>query len=194
MRIGRVEISPGFLLLGAWLNYMDHQGIFWNTMFSCTVHEVCHLCVLRLLKIPIRRVCITVVGAEICVESGMTYRGEMAAALAGPVGNFLLAWGASRCSGGELLAGINLALGLFNLIPAGRLDGGRFLCCILSVLLGPERGEWVSGQLSGLCLLGLCAAGIWSFGRFRNLTLPLISLWMMYSLKDIGEYRKKRTK
>lgn len=194
MRIGRVEISPGFLFLGAWLNYADHQGIFWSTMFSCAVHEVCHLCMLHLLHIPVRRVCITAVGAEICVDSGMSYRGEMAAALAGPLGNFLLAWTASRFPGGELLAGVNLALGMFNLIPVGRLDGGRFLHCGLSVLMGPERGEWVSRQLSCLCLLGLCLTGIRSFCRFGNLTMPLIVLWMLYSFQNIGENRKKRTK
>lgn len=194
MQIGRVEISPGFLLLGAWLNYADHQGIFWSTLLSCGLHELCHLCVLRLLHVPIRRVCITAVGAEICVDSGMSYRGEMAAALAGPLGNLLLAWTASRFSGGELLAGVNLALGLFNLIPVGRLDGGRFLHCVLSVLMGPERGEWVSRQLSRLCLLGLCLTGVRSFCRFGNLTLPMIVLWMLYSFQNIGENRKKRTK
>ena len=194
MKWGRVEISPGFLLLGAWLNYMDEQGIFWYTITACAVHELCHLLALRLLSIPVRRVRVTAVGAEICVGGGMSYGEEMAAALAGPAGNLLLAWLASRLIGGELFAGVNLALGLFNLIPVGRLDGGRFLTCAAARLLGPDFGGQVSGGISGLCLMGLCLAGGWSFYRSRNLTLLLISVWMVYSLKDIVGYRQKRTK
>ncbi len=194
MKFGRVEISPGFLLLGAWLNYMDEQGIFWYTIAGCGIHELCHLVVLIFMRIQIRRVRITAVGAEICVGGGMSYEGEMAAALAGPAGNFLLAWLASRMDGGALFAGVNLILGLFNLIPIGRLDGGRFLNCVVTRFLGPELGEWVSGGISGLCLMGLCLAGGWSFYRSGNLTLLLISVWMVYSLKDIGGSRQKRTK
>ena len=194
MKTGRVEISPGFLLLGAWLNYMDEQGIFWHTIIGCGIHELCHLLVLRLMGIPVQRVRITIVGAEICVGGGMSYGGEMAAALAGPTGNLLLAWLASRMFGGEVFAGVNLILGLFNLLPVGRLDGGRVLNCAAACLLGPDFGELVSEGVSGLCLMGLCLAGGWSFYRFGNLTLLLISVWMVYSLKDIGAYRQKRTK
>ena len=194
MKAGRVEISPGFLLLAAWLNYVDQQGIFLCTMISCVVHELCHLVVLRLQGVPVRYLRLTAVGAEICVDGTMSYRGEMAAALAGPMGNLVLAWAASRIAGGWLFAGVNLALGLFNLIPIGRLDGGRFVCCLCSFLFGPEWGEWGSGMLSGVCLIALCGVGVWCFRQAGNLTLLLISLWMIGSLKDIPGYWGKRKK
>ena len=194
MRKGRVEISPGFLLLAAWLNYMDRQGIFVLTLIGCVFHELCHLGILRLCKVPIRCIRITAVGAEIRVDRGMSYLTEMGAALAGPLGNLFLAFLASRVPGGALFAGVNLALGLFNLVPAGRLDGGRFLYCALSLLLGPEWGERVSGLISNLCLAVLCLAGGWSFGRRGSLTLALISIWMVFSLKDIAGYWRKWVK
>ena len=81
MRIGKVEITPGFLLLAAWLNYMDQQGLFWLGMVSCFLHECGHLVVLHILKNNVKRIHLTVFGAEICMSHGLSYRGELLAAL-----------------------------------------------------------------------------------------------------------------
>ena len=66
---------------------------------------------------------------------------ELAAALAGPAANLAAAWLCCRAEGGALFAGLNLALGCFNLLPVGRLDGGRALHCLLSMSIGPAAEE-----------------------------------------------------
>ena len=133
-----MEVTGGFLLLAAWLNYLDRQGIVPLALLSCTLHELGHLLVLLLLGVRVRRLSITAVGAEMEIDRSLSYGGEVLAALAGPLVNLALALTFCRFSRGWVFAGLNLVLCCFNLLPVGRLDGGRVLRCVLAWLLGPE--------------------------------------------------------
>lgn len=42
MRLGRVEVTGGFLLLTAWLNYLDRQGVVPLALLACALHELGH--------------------------------------------------------------------------------------------------------------------------------------------------------
>ena len=48
-----MEVTGGFLLLAAWLNYLDRQGIVPLALLSCTLHELGHLLVLLLLGVRV---------------------------------------------------------------------------------------------------------------------------------------------
>ena len=37
MRLGRVEVTGGFLLLTAWLNYLDRQGVVPLALLACAL-------------------------------------------------------------------------------------------------------------------------------------------------------------
>lgn len=184
-----MEVSPGFLLLAAFLNYLDGEGVFLWVLAGCLCHELGHLLVLRLLRIPVSRMRLTAVGAEICIAGELSYLKELLAALAGPGVNLLLAVCLSRIPGGVLPAGINLVLGMFNLVPVGRLDGGRVLGCLLSMAAGPETGEKVLWVISWMCAAGLCVAGCCLLRLGGNGTLFLVALWMSVSLAGIGGKR-----
>lgn len=163
----------------AWLNYMDDQGLLPGILFSCMLHELGHLTVLHGLGIPVKGIRVTTVGAEICMQGEITYHQELLAALAGPMVNFLIACVCCRISGGELLAGMNLALGGFNLIPVGALDGGRALNCLLELTIGRGRGEQITKLLSLVLICFLCATGGYLLVWGGNPTLLLVSLWLM---------------
>ena len=124
---GRITVTPGFLFLMAWCNYADQQGLLLPALAGCALHELGHLAAIWGLGGSVRRLRLTAVGAEIQLERPMSYPGELAAALAGPAANLAAAWLCCRAEGGALFAGLNLALGCFNLLPVGRLDGGRAL-------------------------------------------------------------------
>lgn len=190
LRRGKLEVSPGFLLLAAWLNYLDGEGVFLWVLVSCFCHECGHLLVLHLLGVPVRQVRVTAVGAEICVAGGVSYVGELLAALAGPAVNLVLAAWFSHVPGGAFFSGINLVLGVFNLIPVGRLDGGRALGCLLGLTVGPEWGRKIMCLSSWACTFVLCVLGGWLLGMGGNGTLLLIALWMTLSMAGIGGKRR----
>ena len=44
---GRVEVTGGFLLLVAWLNYLDRSFVVPLALATCGVHELGHIFVIR---------------------------------------------------------------------------------------------------------------------------------------------------
>ncbi len=119
-------------------------------------------------------------------ERIFSYGEEGLVALAGPGASFLLAllaaaWG--RRFGGMdayLLTGMSLALGVFNLLPAGRLDGGRALDAVLSSLAGPDVGERTCGMLTKVMAGGLGLLGLWVLRMSGNFTILLCAGWLFF--------------
>ncbi len=186
-----VEVTPGFLLLAAWLNYIDDGGMLPGILLSCLLHELGHLAALWVLEAPVRQIRVTAIGAEICVQREMSYMGELVAVLMGPLVNFLLVGLCCRIPGCEMVAGINLVLGCFNLLPVGGLDGGRALRCVLMLTVGQEGGEALSRRLSLVVAAGLCAAGWYLLFLGGNPTLLLVSLWLLCAVSHNGGKRNK---
>lgn len=160
-------------------------------LLSCALHELGHLAVLGMLKVPVKQIRITAVGAEICVQGGMSYRGELLAVLAGPLVNFLLAAVFCRLPGGAMLAGMNFVLGCFNLLPVGSLDGGRALRCLLGLTVGQDRGEALSRWLSFAAAAALCAVGGCLLFLGGNPTLLLVAVWLFCAVSHNGVKRNK---
>lgn len=146
---------------------------------SVVLHELSHSVVARSLGIPITRVTLFLFGgvAQMEEEPG-TPRDELAMAVAGPAMSILLAavffvaWiglyvaGASAVYWAPLqyLSVINLALGLFNLLPGFPLDGGRVLRALLwwvsKDLLKATRWATWAGQFWGWLFISVAALGV----------------------------------
>ena len=84
LKPGRVEVTGGFLLLTAWLNYLDAQGVVPLALLSCALHEMGHLLAIRMLGGRVRRISITAVGAEMELDRALSYGNECLAALGKP--------------------------------------------------------------------------------------------------------------
>lgn len=158
---------------------------------SIIFHETAHALVARRYGIGIQGITLFVFGgvAEMEAEPESPL-GEFLMALAGPVASFILAgtffllvqW-IGQYEGLEAVAGVasylgflNLALGIFNLVPAFPLDGGRMLRAALSGwghdVVWATRIAAYSGDLFGILLivLGVLAflrgdliGGVWRF-------------------------------
>ena len=135
--LGRVEVTGGFLLLLAWLNYLDRSFLVPMAVLACGAHELGHLLAIRLLGGAVREIRLTAIGAELVLAGPLGYWQEGAAALAGPGVNLLLALLCCQFSWGLSFAGLNLVLALFNLPwrcwpgrgwPPGREAG--WICCV----------------------------------------------------------------
>lgn len=177
MHLGRVEVTGGFLLLLAWLNYLDRSFLVPMALAACTAHELGHITVIRLLGGSVKEIRLTAVGAELVLARPLAYWQEGLAALAGPGINLLLAL--AGCHFTLVFAGLNLALALFNLLPVGRLDGGRAVYCTLALLAGPGAADRVGRWLDCLCTAGVTAAGLFLTLRGGNITLMLAAFWLL---------------
>lgn len=161
--------------------------LFWGAV-AAVVHELGHIAAIRLLGGQVGGVQLTGIGVVITPrrERLFSYGEEGLVALAGPGASFLLAllaaaWG--RQFGGMdayLLTGMSLALGIFNLLPAGRLDGGRALGAVLSCLTGPDTGERACGLLTKVLAGGLGLLGLWVLRASGNFTILLCAGWLFF--------------
>ena len=100
---------------------------------------------------------------------------------------FTRAW-AVRCNIVQFVAVINVALGVFNLLPAFPMDGGRILRAALSGRLGRLRATYVASRLGKLFALAFALRGLWDFPR----GLILIALGVFLYVAADREYRLVR--
>lgn len=195
IRRGRVEATGGFFLLLAWLNYLDRSLLVPAALAACAAHELGHVAAIRLLGGGIRGMRLTAVGAELILSRPLGYWQEGLAALAGPGTNLLLALLCCKVQSGITFAGLNLALAAFNMLPVGRLDGGRALYCVLALLAGPAAADRAGGWLDCLCTAGALAAGLFLAAFGGNFTLLLVAFWLLalFLRKNIYLFPRNKT-
>ncbi len=135
---------------------------------SVLVHELCHSLVALSLGIKVSRITLFVFGGVAQVEGEVpTPGGEFLMSIAGPASSAALALGFYFLSGGHwdpnnapdmvtgviaLLALINRALALFNMLPGLPLDGGRVLHSIIWAITGREQAATRLASAFGVSL------------------------------------------
>jgi Zn-dependent protease len=147
-------------------------GMIGTVLFVAGVlaHELSHAVVARRRGLTVHRVTLFVFGGYTEMEPG-DRRHEPVVALAGPVASLVTAgvlWGGAAALGGRwaaaadafgLLAVVNLAVAVFNLLPGLPLDGGRVLRSVLARRLGdPEKATLLAAR-AGQVLAALLALG-----------------------------------
>jgi Zn-dependent protease/CBS domain-containing protein len=169
------------------------------SVLSLYGHELAHALVARRYGIPVRTISLFLLGgmAHISRESPSP-RAELVIALAGPassvaigalgaVASWLL-WDRLPALGllGMWLATMNIPLGVFNLVPAYPLDGGRVLRGVLWFAGDDLRWASVVAARAGqVAAVGLLFSGVWilfegSSGALGGLWLIMIA-WFMYA-------------
>jgi len=149
-RSTELQIRPGFLLALALSCFAGGRSVLSALLAAALCHEAAHLAVLWCFRVPVERVSLTGRGAEICapMQTRLSYGREIAAVAAGPLCNLLLAFPAARLAGWYLFAGASFLLGVFNLLPVERLDGGRLLHLLISWLWEPFTADRVCRVVS----------------------------------------------
>lgn len=178
--------AGGHTELTYWLTGLGTALIFFVSLLA---HELAHAVTARRQKVEVKGLTLWLFGgvAELRSEPA-TPRADFRIAVAGPaaslglaVGFELAAIGLNAFDIGHLavvaavwLAGINLMLGAFNLIPGAPLDGGRILRAFLwhrhgdqlrATVSAARAGSVVATLLIGLGLLevlaGMSMGGLW---------------------------------
>jgi Zn-dependent protease/CBS domain-containing protein len=176
------------------------------SVFSLYAHELAHALVARAYGIPVRTISLFLLGgmAHITRESPSP-RAEFLIAIVGPVCSIGLGvlgavvswglWGVAPGVGvlGLWMATMNIPLGIFNLVPAFPLDGGRVLRGVLW-FAGEDLGwaSTVAARVGQLAAVGLLFSGVWilfdgSNGALGGLWLIMIA-WFMYAGAASSQY------
>jgi CBS domain-containing protein len=98
------------------------------------------------------------------------------------------AWPADVQMGLFYLAGMNVTLGLFNLIPAFPMDGGRVLRAALAATTGHERATAIAAAVGKGCAIVLGGLGLWT----GNLLLVLVAVFVYTGAH--GEITRERAR
>ena len=194
------------------LRVVHSQEVLWALALVAAVlsvaclyaHELAHAIVARSYGIPVRTISLFLLGgmAHITRESPSP-RAEFLIALAGPLTSIAVGtaagligwalWGLVPAVGalGFWLAMVNIPLGIFNLVPAYPLDGGRVLRGAL--WFAGRDLRWagvVSARAGQLAAIGLLFSGVWILfdgGALSGLWLILIA-WFMYAGATSSQY------
>lgn len=160
-KLGKLEVSWGFGAMLALALLAGAGSVLPLVLLSALCHEWGHLGALHLAGAKMERLRLTAFGAEIAADTRyLPYPKEILCTLAGPAVNLALALIFSRVAGDYVLAGANLLLGAFNLLPIPSLDGGRALYLLLSWWADPGTAEQLCRQIGLGCALLLSAAAL----------------------------------
>ena len=218
----RLEVHATFVLLLAYAGWLGAKGGATGVASSvCTVilmfvvvvlHELGHALAARRYGIRASRILLLPIGGMAEFDSiPRQPRREILIALAGPAVNYLLAgllllffgWPKLLSETGTptqwsqvpaTLLAVNLIMGLFNLLPAFPMDGGRVLRALLAMrldYLGATR--WAARIGQGIALLLSAAAAYESWFGGQNLwLLAVLFLFIAYGAET--EYRFVRNR
>ncbi len=132
---------------------------------SVLAHEFGHAMVAQRFRVRVRQITLNVFGGVTLFErAGLTPRVDLFVSLGGPIASLVLSGLCAilaAVTGSTLLALVaaaNLALGVFNMVPAFPLDGGRVLRALLELRLGVLRGSLIALRV-GTVLAWVMLAG-----------------------------------
>jgi len=184
--MGKIQCSYPLLFMAALLVAFDSGGELILLLAAAGIHELGHLAAIRLLGAEIRGIRLAVGGMVIDYNgSRLSYFGDMVTALAGPAASILAAVFFSLVARSQPLdglfyfTGLNLLLGLFNLVPVLPLDGGRAVLSLLTAAKGPAEAEMLCGAMTRLFGALLLVLGGWLIVRYQNPSLMLVSLLLL---------------
>ncbi len=133
MTWGRVRLTGGFVLLWAVLMYVEAGALLIPVWTAALLHECGHLIALKLCggRVELWEFSAGGVCMRVADTHTLSYGKELLCTLTGPAVSMLCALIFSFWDGMMMLAGICAVQGVFNLLPASGLDGGRILELIL---------------------------------------------------------------
>ncbi len=186
-RFADLEPTPLFLLT------MAAVAVFFG---SVLLHELSHSVVARRLGIPVEGITLFLFGGVTKTKlEASRPRDEFFIAVVGPLTSVAIAgilWSIVNLTGDALgdpilyaagyLGWLNLALGLFNLLPGFPLDGGRVLRSILWRVQGDvavaTRGAAKSGKAVAIVMIGFGLLSLFA-GDFGGLWMAAIGWFLL---------------
>lgn len=188
----RIRLRVSVLAVPTFIVMLWLEGAlpFAMLMLSALLHELGHIFAMRACGHIPRRIDVLPMGALIVCPEGIADRDEACIAIAGPLVSLFCALGFSVWFAltGSVLAlyatVINAALGIFNLIPIKKLDGGKALCCFLAAKgTKKEAAERFCSAASAIskCLFAVASIACAMLANF-NAGVVLLSAALAFQL------------
>ena len=187
-----ISIYPNFYIEIALAIFLLPLPLVLGWIAAVALHELCHVLMMKLLRINILSVHIGARGTVIKTES-MTPIQELLCSLAGPIGGLLpiviLRWV-------PLMALCTAIHSAYNLLPVYPLDGGRALRCVLNCIVGANTANLISQTVSYCVIAVVLFTGVALLIHFRLGLLPLVFLVLSLisnALKNSLQSRRKNS-
>ncbi len=175
---------------------------------SILLHELSHAAVAKLRGIPVRAITLFALGGVAQIEKDAAdAKSEFWMGIIGPITSivigvvclvlaWLLGWGLAVGTGSPpaamfmWLGVINIALGIFNMVPGFPLDGGRVLRAVVWWVTGDaNRSTRIAAGVGQLVALGFIVLGIWRFfsgAGFGGLWIAFIGWFLLDAARASG--------
>ena len=188
-----IRIHYSFLLFLTWIIVHNSSGLtsledrfieaaFVLAIFTCVLlHELGHVFMARYFSITARDIVLYPFGGIAMLSKAPHDKEELFIAIAGPLVNFVIAfilWSTKLTTLHPLLEDLfetNIFIGIFNLIPAIPMDGGRILRAILS-MLKLKSATNIAAKISQACSVLMGIAGIY----FGSAMLCIIAIVVFF--------------
>jgi len=203
MTLGRIagvyiRVNLAFLLLAA-----IYAGLGWGLeiliiVASLFIHEMAHTVVALLLGVKVGEIEILPFGGQARIEdfTGLEPDADIYIALAGPLVSlslaalcyFLIRWPDQAI--GTFVFRLNMGLGLFNLLPALPLDGGRIVRAVLSPAMGFKKSTRIAAIMGQVLSVGLAASGAYIYykNNLSGINLFVIGIFLFWAARREKKY------
>ncbi len=132
---------------------------------STAIHELGHIVMARLCKIPMCEFRLGIFGATLTPESSLfSYGNEIILCLGGPLFNFFTAAACMtlfKMPPGSLFIMSSLSLGMLNLFPVDGFDGGKILSALLCRILPLRTAALLCKLISFIFIFSLWCISVY---------------------------------
>ncbi|MBQ7115649.1 MAG: hypothetical protein IJN94_04450 [Clostridia bacterium] len=190
-KIRNTEFRISFSFFALLLLFLTTDISYIFVFVFALAHEVIHLIFINMFSVAPKKVSFTLFGADILRESNATTsnNAEIIIHLSAPIFNLFLSgifyvlYVLIKYRLFLFFTNINLALGIFNLIPFYNFDGGNALYYFFLKYFTNRTSNIIITCISVIITIVFSALAVLVFIKFKNnFSLLFISFYMIFSL------------